>query len=50
VGGYNDTGFLNSAEVFDVTTHEWRMISNMLFIREDSGVGDLEYSIILYMR
>eukprot|EP00102_Acyrthosiphon_pisum_P021908 XP_016659118.1 PREDICTED: kelch-like protein 2 [Acyrthosiphon pisum] len=42
VGGYNDDdGHLNSAEMFDYNTQEWRMISGLPFIRCDFGAGVL---------
>ncbi|XP_008181223.1 kelch-like protein 2 [Acyrthosiphon pisum] len=42
VGGYNITdGNLNSAEVFNFNTQEWRMISNMPIIRLFFAVGVL---------
>ncbi|XP_050424984.1 ring canal kelch homolog [Adelges cooleyi] len=41
VGGFDGTSGLNSAEVFDCNTQEWRMISNMSTRRSSVGVGVL---------
>lgn len=41
VGGFDGTSGLNSAEVFDCSTQEWRMISNMSTRRSSVGVGVL---------
>ncbi|KAL5236721.1 hypothetical protein ACI65C_004131 [Semiaphis heraclei] len=41
VGGRNSTDVLNSAEVYDITTKQWRMISSMSGLREGFGVGVL---------
>uniref|UniRef100_A0A2S2NJK6 Ring canal kelch n=1 Tax=Schizaphis graminum TaxID=13262 RepID=A0A2S2NJK6_SCHGA len=42
VGGSNGIGSLNSAEVFDVSIKEWRMISNMSTKRSTFSVGVLD--------
>lgn len=41
VGGFDGTSGLNSAEVFDCSTQEWRMISCMSTRRSSVGVGVL---------
>lgn len=41
VGGFDGTSGLNSAEVFDCNTQEWRMVSNMSTRRSSVGVGVL---------
>ncbi|XP_060872833.1 LOW QUALITY PROTEIN: kelch-like protein 3 [Metopolophium dirhodum] len=42
VGGHNDSdGTLDTAEVFDYNTQEWRMISSMSTLRFDFGAGVL---------
>ncbi|CAH1738467.1 unnamed protein product [Aphis gossypii] len=42
VGGSNKKGSLNSAEVFDIYTKEWRMISKMSTKRSTLSVGVLD--------
>ncbi|XP_060870641.1 ring canal kelch homolog isoform X2 [Metopolophium dirhodum] len=39
VGGRDDTGLLNSVEVFDVTVQKWQMVSSMSIERSSCGVG-----------
>jgi len=42
VGGHNySDSALDSAEVFDYNTQEWRMISSMSTRRSDPGIGVL---------
>jgi len=41
IGGHDGTNNLNSAEVFDCNTQEWRMIASMSTCRTDFGVGVL---------
>lgn len=41
VGGFDGTSGLNSAEVFDISNQEWRMIANMSTRRSSVGVGVL---------
>lgn len=42
VGGCDDLGCLNSAEVFDCRTQVWRMISSMSTSRYKFGIGVLD--------
>ncbi|XP_029347670.1 ring canal kelch homolog isoform X2 [Acyrthosiphon pisum] len=39
VGGRDDTGLLNSVEVFDVSIQKWHMVSSMSIKRSSLGVG-----------
>lgn len=41
VGGYSNSCLLNSAEMFDCSTQEWKMISDMYTRRIEVGVGVL---------
>lgn len=52
VGGFDGTSGLNSAEVFDCSTQEWRMISSMSTRRSSVGVGvlnNLIYAVYTYL-
>ncbi|KAL4136091.1 hypothetical protein QTP88_007658 [Uroleucon formosanum] len=48
VGGCNDSGILISAELFDVTTQEWKMVSDMSQIKEFISVGVLNNLVYKY--
>lgn len=39
VGGFDGSTGLNSAEVYDPRTHEWRLIAPMSTRRSSVGVG-----------
>lgn len=51
VGGFDGSSGLNSAEMYDPKTREWRMISSMSTRRSSVGVGvvkGLLYAVLLF--